>query len=190
MIARLRACVLALVLALVLASAAPDAASASSPPACPPGGVCDRDSTHESLVRRARTAQRDGAWNEAAELWSDALSLDDGVAEHWSAMAHVLTRAGRDREAVAAHQRAIQLDAGRLADGTWSIARAYARLGNDRQALRWLELALRGGLAGHEREWREPVFDRYRDDVRFRRLIEAGRLVPAHMRGNAGTSWS
>jgi len=41
-------------------------------------------------------------------------------------------RMGRHREAVAAYQRAIQLDARLAREGTTSVARAYARMGDDR----------------------------------------------------------
>ena len=107
-----------------------------------------------NIVQRARLASRRGEWNEAADLWRDALLVDDRVAAHWLAMGDALSRAERSREAVAAYQRAIQLDARLTRDGTRRVARAYARMGDDRQAVRWLELALRAGVspdAGVER---------------------------------------
>ena len=128
------------------------------------------DPTYELTVRRARSAVRDGAWNEAAELWRDALLIDDHEARHWIALGEALSRAERHREAVAAYQRAIQLDARLLRDGTWRVARAYAHMGNDRQAVRWLEQVLRQG-ARPEAVWSEEVFERYRNEPRLRVLV-------------------
>jgi hypothetical protein len=68
---------------------------------------------------------------------------------------------------VAAYQRAIQLDARLTRKGTTSVARAYARLRDDRQAVRWLELALRAGVRPEEM-WRDEAFGSYRNDPRLR----------------------
>ena len=125
---------------------------------------------HAVTVMRARSAARLGAWNEAAELWRDALLIDDRIATHWLAMGDVLLNAERHREAVAAYQRAIQLDA-RLTDrGTRAVARAYSRMGNDRQAVRWLEQALRLGVRPDDL-WRDESFRRYRDEPRLRGVV-------------------
>ena len=125
---------------------------------------------HAATVMRARSAARLGEWNEAADLWRDALLIDDRVATHWLAMGDVLLTAERHREAVAAYQRAIQLDA-RLTDrGTRAVARAYSRMGNDRQAVRWLEQALRLGVRPDDL-WRDESFRRYRDEPRLRGAV-------------------
>jgi tetratricopeptide (TPR) repeat protein len=125
---------------------------------------------HAVTVMRARSAARLGEWNEAAELWRDALLIDDRVAAYWVAMGDALSNAERHREAVAAYQRAIQLDA-RLTDrGTRAVARAYARMGNDRQAVRWLEQALRLG-ARMDELLRDESFRRYRDEPRLRGMV-------------------
>jgi tetratricopeptide (TPR) repeat protein len=118
-------------------------------------------------VQRARLASRRGEWNEAAELWRDALLDDERVPEHWLMLGDALSGAERHREAVAAYQRAIQLDARLTRDGTRSVARAYARLGDDRQAVRWIQLAFRAGVTP-EQLWSEGAFDIYRNDPRLR----------------------
>ena len=43
------------------------------------------------------------------------------------------------------------------------MARAFARMGDDRQAVRWLELALRAGVSPDE-VWSEDAFGAYRND--------------------------
>jgi tetratricopeptide (TPR) repeat protein len=125
------------------------------------------DTGYANTVQRARLASRRGEWNDAADLWRDALLTDDRVAEHWMAMGDALSGAGRYREAVASYQRAIQLEARLTREGTTSVARAYARQGDDRQAVRWLALALRAGVSP-EAVWSEDTFGAYRNDPRLR----------------------
>jgi len=125
------------------------------------------DTAYTNTVRRARLAAQRGAWNDAADLWRDALLTNDRVAAHWQAWGDALSGAARHREAVAAYQRAIQLDARLTRELTTSVARAYARMGDDRQAVRWLELALRAGVSPDE-VWSEDTFGVYRNDPRLR----------------------
>jgi cytochrome c-type biogenesis protein CcmH/NrfG len=138
---------------------------------------CTTDSLRAATVRRARHAARDGAWNDAADIWRDALLLDERSGADWLAFGDVLSHTERHREAAAAYQRAIQLD-GRLTErGTRGVARAYARSGDDRQAVRWLEQALRLGVRPAEL-WTEESFRRYRDVPRLqselRRQVSRG----------------
>ena len=58
------------------------------------------DSIHAVTLRRARNAARDGDWNEAAELWREALLIDDRAGAHWLAMGDVLLHAERHREVI------------------------------------------------------------------------------------------
>jgi hypothetical protein len=51
--------------------------------------------------------------------------------------------------------------------GTRSVARAYARMGDDRQAVRWLEQAIRLGVRPADLLGDES-FRRYRDTPRLR----------------------
>ncbi|MEO8563988.1 MAG: hypothetical protein ABI601_18050 [bacterium] len=129
------------------------------------------DSTHALAVRSARLASREGEWMRAAELWRSALLMDERVADHWIAMGDALSGAHRYREAVAAYQRSIQLDPRAARECTRRVARAYAQLGNDKQAVRWLEQALLVGATPAEL-WADSVFERYRGAARLRTMIE------------------
>ena len=173
---------------LMLACALPSSAVAMRPTRhCPPCGDTREvaltqaiDTAYASTVQRARLASQRGEWNDAADLWRDALLADDRVAAHWLALGDALSCAARHREAVAAYQRAIQLDARLAREGTTSVARAYARMGDDRQAVRWLELALRAGVSPDE-VWSEDTFGVYRNDPRLRvpeRVQVRGRGTP------------
>lgn len=161
-----------LVLACGLAMREPAAPAGSIGPArCPDCADCTdsraTDSLHAVTVRRARSAARDGEWNEAAELWREALLLDDRAGAHWLAMGDVLLNAERHREAAAAYQRAIQLDPRLRGRATRGVARAYARMGDDRQAVRWLEQAIQIGVRPGELLGDES-FKRYREEPRLR----------------------
>jgi tetratricopeptide (TPR) repeat protein len=96
---------------------------------------------------------------------------DSHAAEPWIAMGDSLTDAERYREAVAAYQRSIQLDARAARRSTPRVARAYALMGNDKQAIRWLEQSLRVGVRP-EVLWSEALFARYRDEPRLRVMLE------------------
>jgi tetratricopeptide (TPR) repeat protein len=93
------------------------------------------------------------------------------VAEHWVAMGDALSDAERYREAVAAYQRSIQLDARRARTSAPLVARAYALMGNDKQAVRWLEQSLLSGATPKEL-WSDELFARYRDEPRLRVMLE------------------
>jgi tetratricopeptide (TPR) repeat protein len=179
---------------LMLACALPSSAMAMRPIRhCPTCGdtrelatTSTLDTGYTSTVQRARLASRRGEWNDAADLWRDALLRDDRVAEHWMAMGDALSGAARHREAVASYQRAIQLDARLTRDGTTGVARAYARLGDDRQAVRWLELAFRAGVSP-EQVWSDDAFGAYRNDPRLR-VPERVQVRGRRMRGDRNST--
>jgi tetratricopeptide (TPR) repeat protein len=129
------------------------------------------DSTHELVVRRARVALREGEWMRAADLWRNALLMNERVADHWMAMGDALSGGGRYREAVAAYQRSIQLDPRVTRESTRRVARAFALMGNDKQAVRWLEQSLRAGVRPAEL-WADEAFVRYRGEARLRTMLE------------------
>lgn len=178
---RRRASVYALVFAAPLLVAVQPASASPIAPAygCPCSvRSAGTDSEYLATVRRARAAEQRGEWSASAELWRDALLLDGSVAAHWLTMGDALARAERHREAVAAYERAMQLDAGLTREGSWSVALSYARMGNHRQTVRWLEQALRAGIPV-ARVRREETFEPYRDDPRLRSATE----LPARLRG-------
>lgn len=140
--------------------------------ACPESAECRTTHSMNALtIARARSATRDGDWNEAADLWRDALLIDDRIGVHWVMLGDVLSNAQRYREAIAAYQRAIQRDARLTRTGTRRVARSFARMGNDRQAVRWLEQTLRLGVSPAEL-WDDEAFERYRHDPRLQVMMK------------------
>ena len=101
----------------------------------------------------------------------DALRMEARVAADWIAMGDALSDAERYREAVAAYQRSIQLDARVTRTSTRRVARAFALMGNDKQAVRWLEQSLRVGVKADEL-WSDELFAPYRNEPRLRLMLE------------------
>jgi tetratricopeptide (TPR) repeat protein len=111
----------------------------------------------------------------------------EGAAEQWTSRARALYDSSLYRESIASFERALQLRAGRPEEQAWNIARAYAHLGNRKQALRWLSHALEMGYPFRDAIDGEAAFDQYRGDARYRDILEnAGR--PVRRGRNAG--WS
>jgi tetratricopeptide (TPR) repeat protein len=108
-----------------------------------------------------------------------------GAAEQWTSLGRALYDSSRYRESIASFERALQLRAGRPDEQAWNIARAYAHLGNRKQALRWLSHALEMGFSRRDAIDGEAAFDRYRGDARYLDIVaNAGK--PIMRRRNAG----
>lgn len=141
-------------------------------------------------VMRDRRERHEGAL--ASELWQESLfDSNDTIASHWSAYGEALYQDGRHRESIGAFQRAMQLGMDQPGDAALSVARAYARLGNRKQALRWVERALDLGGPSRDSIRDEPAFEQYRDDRSFRDLVapaDASRAkVDVHVRARVAT---
>ena len=93
------------------------------------------------------------------------------ASQRWIARGNELYAANRYRESIAAFERGLQLRAEGNAEGAWNVARAYAQLGNRKQALRWLTHARQLGFRNELAVRSEPAFEKYRDDARFRELV-------------------
>lgn len=78
----------------------------------------------------------------SSEWWQQLLLDHDSVASHWNAYGEALYNDGRHRESIAAFQRAMQLGVEQPGEAAMNVARAYAHMGNRKQALRWVERAL------------------------------------------------
>ena len=110
------------------------------------------------------------------------------VAEEWTSRGRALYDSSRYRESIASFERALQLRAGRPEVQAWNIARAYAHLGNRKQALRWLSHALEMGFPYRDAIADEEAFDRYRGDASYEKILEnAGRPL---MRGRNAGGWT
>lgn len=112
------------------------------------------------------------------------------AAEQWIARGHELYAASRYRESIAAFERGLQLRVDAGADGAWNVARAYAQLGNRKQALRWLTHARQMGFRNEQAIRNEPAFDRFRDDARFREIVMPSACMGCRTAPVRAGSWS
>jgi hypothetical protein len=87
------------------------------------------------LVRQARAKNEAKEWSEAAKLWQRVVALNPVRSSLWNALAEAHFEAKEYRPAIAAWEKALEL-------GWWPahsalhVARAYARLGDEQNALR------------------------------------------------------
>ena len=100
----------------------------------------------------------------------------------WFALGHKLYGESRYRESVAAFERGLQLRADGAGDGAWNVARGYARLGNRKQAMRWLTHARELGFRDQRATREEPAFDGFRDDPAFTETVAPSSCRTCRMR--------
>ena len=117
---------------------------------------------------------------------ADTLAPDTGA--KWFALGRSLYDASRYREAVAAFERGLQLRADGASAGAWNIARAYARLGNRKQALRWLTHARELGFRNERATRDDPAFEQYRHDAGFRAAVSPSNCASCDLRGRGGVA--
>ena len=104
------------------------------------------------------------------------------TAKQWFALGQSLYGERRYREAVAAFERGVQLDADGAPIGAWNIARSYARLGNGKQALRWLAHARDYGFRDAHAMLDDAAFDRFRKDLCHPERSEGSASSPTRKR--------
>lgn len=122
------------------------------------GYTTSADAVYRGIVYRAQDALAARRWRDAAQLWESALLENAETGAHWHAYGQALFNSGRYREAIGAYQRGMQIGAGSVDDAVWNVARAYAHLGNRKQAARWVEWALARGGRTYRDVKDEPVF--------------------------------
>ena len=149
---------------------------AVSLPAPRAGDAQARALTHVNVVNVnsgaiERNQQETVKVSTADDLLERALSSNTATPDQWNALGRAFYDARRYREAVASFERGMKLNTGVSSDGAWNVARAYAQLGNRKQALRWLaharELGFRNDVAIRD----EPAFEKYHGDPGFRALV-------------------
>jgi tetratricopeptide (TPR) repeat protein len=102
----------------------------------------------------------------------EAMLMERSTApERWRLLGTELYAAGRYRQSIASFERALQLCSTMTSADAWNIARGYAKLGNSKQALRWLTHARQAGYRDDLALREEPAFKQFHADPRFRALM-------------------
>ena len=127
----------------------------------------ENDRWYSGNVHRRRRPQQSRDWSRAAARWQDALLGNDAAPEDWNSYGDALYNDGRHRESIAAYQRAIQLGVEHPDVAALNVARAYAHLGNRKQALRWVERSHDLGGASPDGVRDDETFEKHRDDPAF-----------------------
>lgn len=132
-----------------------------------------------NLSLEAERLQADGEPVKAAELYSKIVSAYPLDGENWARLGRVRYRAGDFRGAVDALKRGIILGAGFQGDlytgftqrAMYSVAAAYAKLGENELALEWLEKTIKEGRFERRPSILEDeTFAALRNNPRFKRL--------------------
>ena len=121
------------------------------------------DLWYSGKVQRQRKPQQSRDRSRAAALWQQALLGNDTAPDDWNSYGDALYNDGRHRESIAAYQRAIQLGVDHPDVVALNVARAYAQLGNRKQALRWVERSLDLGGASRDGVRDDEAVENYRD---------------------------
>jgi tetratricopeptide (TPR) repeat protein len=126
---------------------------------------------HANVVNVVRSADQQTGVSSAIERWENAVATHTAVPDEWDSIGRALYDVHRYRESIAAFERGLELRVGGSSESAWYIARGYAQLGNRKQALRWLTHARQLGFRDEVAIGKEPAFEKYRADTRFRELV-------------------
>lgn len=91
--------------------------------------------------------------------------------DYWLNLAAALRNAENYKEAIAAYTKAIELRAGYPANAMYAIACCYARLGDQKQALDWLDHALHNHYRDLQRARTDPHFESLRESPKYREMV-------------------
>jgi DNA-binding winged helix-turn-helix (wHTH) protein/Flp pilus assembly protein TadD len=117
-----------------------------------------------------------GRLSEAEKLVDDYLARypQDEGGSFTSVKALLLAKAGRQNEAEAAIQHAVQIGTGfgHFHHTAYNIASAYVALNNPGEAVKWLEAAAEGGFPNYSYFEIDPNLDNIRNDPRFIEMMK------------------
>ncbi len=129
------------------------------------------------LLDRAEERFAAEDWAAAAYLWSQLADANPTVGATWTRLGQARYRCARYREAIDAFERALELGGGAVDEDdtddnfgwqqAYDIARCHARLGDDEQALAWLDRALELGFRDRAAIGADHAFAALRSDPRF-----------------------
>ncbi len=132
-----------------------------------------RPSLEEYLRVRpaAEAASADRRWEAAAPLWEKVVAADPVDGRSWARLAAARYHLKDYRNAIPAHERALELGAGYPSDAAYNIACCYALLGERPRALEWLERAFAMGFRSPADAQSDGDLRSLHDDERFRALV-------------------
>lgn len=124
---------------------------------------------HTLAEAEAASAAED--WEAATRLWEAIVAINPVEGQFWTRLAEALRQTRRDREAIAAFERAFALRDGYPAETAYEIAVCYARLDEHRLARAWLDRALDLGYRNLARVQADETLAALREDPLLRERL-------------------
>jgi tetratricopeptide (TPR) repeat protein len=135
------------------------------------------------VYRQATEKTGNREWKDAAELWEQVVQMNPVRGSFWQQLATARYNAKEYRKAIPAFEKTLELGLlGFPADSAYGIARCYAQLGENAEALQWLEKAFDMGYRRLRGAQTDAVFQPLHADERFRKLVallDTGKLSRA-----------
>jgi tetratricopeptide (TPR) repeat protein len=128
-------------------------------------------STHQDLVREARSKSSAKEWAAAAILWQKVVDANPYLADNWIQLARAYYEGKEYRKAIPAYEKWIELGASYPWDAPYNIACCYALLGEKEPALKWLEKSLNLGFRDLRHAQTDEDFASIRNDSKYRELV-------------------
>ena len=119
------------------------------------------------------------ATSQSSDELRETVIASPRVATHWHSLGASYYAEGQYKESIAAYERAMQLGDSAMHDAALAIARGFAKLGNGRQAVRWLERAQELGQSSGDGTSDAPELARLRANPAVRQRLDRLRLSKA-----------
>src|SRR5262245_46036132 len=136
-----------------------------------PGETPPEKKPFAELLAEAQARSKEGKWAEAAPLWKQLAARNPTQGNYALQLGKALYERKEYRQAIPPYTRAFELRAGYPANAAYNIACCHALLGEKREALRWLEVALNRGFRELSRAQADTDFKGLRDDPKARKLV-------------------
>lgn len=134
--------------------------------------LASRPDAFLEVYRQATEKTGKREWKEAAELWEQVVQRNPVRGSFWQQLAMARYHAKAYRQAIPAFEKTLELGLlGFPADSAYSIARCHAQLGENAEALKWLEKAFDMGYRRLRAAQTDAVFQPLHADERFRKLV-------------------
>jgi tetratricopeptide (TPR) repeat protein len=127
--------------------------------------------TYLATLAQAEAKTTAKEWNDAAVLWGKIVQINPVEGRYWNQLASAYYNAKDYRKSIPAYEKQIELGYGIPANAAYNIACDYALLGENEQALKWLEKAFEMGFADLKNAQTDTDLESLRDDPRYRKLV-------------------
>jgi tetratricopeptide (TPR) repeat protein len=140
--------------------------------ACPPT-LADSPTSKPiaDLVAEAQARSDENNWALAGPLWRQIVEQNPTHGHYWSQLGLALFREKHYRQAIPAYTKAFELRAGYPANSAYKLACCHGLLGEEADAVRWLETALNRGFRSLHQAQTDADLKSLRDHPKYHELV-------------------